>query len=78
MFLSFLGLLLTFLDDMLDGNIAVLVEFCNFHLSLVEQKLDCGEMFSQIFIDDGWNFPLICRRACEYELLLQFIPLNLG
>ena len=72
------GLLLTFVDDMFDGNIAVLVEFHNFHFLLVEQKRDCGQMFWQIFTDDGWNFPLIFRRACEYEPLLQFIPLNLG
>ena len=38
------GLLLTFVDD-IDENMAVLVEFHNFHLSLVERKLDCGQMF---------------------------------
>ena len=37
--ISFLGLLLTFVDDMFDGNMAVLNECHNFHLSLVEQKL---------------------------------------
>ena len=42
---SFLGLLVTVVDDMFDGNMAVLVEFHKFHLSLVEQKLDCGQMF---------------------------------
>ena len=57
---------------------AVLVEFNNFHVSLAEKKLDCGQMFQQIFLDDGWNFQLICGRACEYEPLLQFFPLNLG
>ena len=45
MVVSFLGLLLTFVDDMSDGNMAVLVECHNIHLSLVEQKLDCGQMF---------------------------------
>ena len=44
--ISFLGLLLlTFVDDMFHGNMAVLVEFHIFHLSFVEQKLDCGQMF---------------------------------
>ena len=39
------GLLLTFTDDMFDGNMAAFIVEChNFHLSLVEQKLDCGEM----------------------------------
>ena len=39
---SFLGLSLTFVD----GNMAVLIEFHNFdHLSFVEQKIDCGQMF---------------------------------
>ena len=43
--ISFLGLLLTFVDDMFDGNVAELVECHSFHLSLVEQKLDCGQIF---------------------------------
>ena len=42
---SFLSLLLTFVDDMFDGNMDTLVECHNFHLSLVEQKLDCRQMF---------------------------------
>ena len=42
---EFPGLLLTFVVDMFDGNMAVLVEFRNFYLSLVEQKLDCGQMY---------------------------------
>ena len=37
--------LLTFVDDMFDGNMAVLVKFHNFHLTLAGQKLDCGQMF---------------------------------
>ena len=37
--ISFRGLLLTFVDDMFDGNMDVLVECHNFHLSFVEQKL---------------------------------------
>ena len=45
--ISFLGLLLTFVDDMFDGNLAVLVECHNFHLSLVEQKLDCAQVFNR-------------------------------
>ena len=40
-----IGLLITVVDDMFDGNMAVLVEFYNFRLSFVEQKLDCGQMF---------------------------------
>ena len=36
---------LTFVGDMFDGNMAVLVECHNFHLSLVEQKVDCGQCF---------------------------------
>ena len=75
---SFLSLLLTFVDDMFDGNMAVLVEFYNFYLSRGEKELDCGQTFSQIFTDDGWKFPLICTRADAYELLSQFIPLNVG
>ena len=43
--ISFLDLLLTFVDDMFDGNAVVLVECHNFYLSLVEQKLECGQMF---------------------------------
>ena len=43
--ISFLGLLLTFVDDKFDGNTTVFVKFHTFHLSLVEQKRDCGEMF---------------------------------
>ena len=43
--ISFLGLLLTFVDDKFDGNTTVFVEFHTFHLSLVDQKRDCGEMF---------------------------------
>ena len=46
--------------------------------SNVEQKHYCGQMFQLIFIDDGWNFALMCRKACEYESLLQFISLNLA
>ena len=45
--ISFLGLLLTFVDDTLAGNSAVLVECHNFHLSLVEQKLDCTQVFNR-------------------------------
>ena len=47
MVVSFLGLLLTdsLMTCPIDGNMAVLVECHNNHLSLVEQKLDCGEMF---------------------------------
>ena len=41
--ISFLGLL--FVGDMFDGDMAVLVEYHNCHLSLVEQKLDCDQMF---------------------------------
>ena len=40
-----IGLLITVVDDMFDGNMAVLVEFYKFHLSLVEQRVDCGQMF---------------------------------
>ena len=40
---SFLGLLLEFVDDMFDGNMAALVE-CH-DLSLVEQKLGFRQMF---------------------------------
>ena len=57
---------------------AVLVECHNFHLSPVEQKLECGQMFLQICRDEGWNFPLTCTKACEYEPLFQFISVNLG
>ena len=41
---SFLGFLLTFVDDMFDRNTytAVLVECHKFHLSLMEQKLEAG------------------------------------
>ena len=40
------NLLLTIVDDMhVRWNMVVLAEFHNFHLSLVEQKLDCGQMF---------------------------------
>ena len=74
-----IGLLITVVDDIFDDiNIAALVEFHNFHLSLVEEILHCGQMFQQIVTDDCWHFPLICRRTCEYEPLLQFIPLKLG
>ena len=45
---------------MFEGNMAVLVECHNFHLSPVEQKLECGQMFLQICRDEGWNFPLTC------------------
>ena len=38
-------MLLRFVDDMFDGNMVVLVECHNFHLSLVEQKLDYGQTF---------------------------------
>ena len=41
----FLDLLLTFVDDMFDGNTAVLVDCHNFCLSLVEQKLECCQIF---------------------------------
>ena len=41
--ISFLGLLPTSVHDMFDGNIAVLAECHNFHLSPVEEKLDCGK-----------------------------------
>ena len=34
-----------FVDDMFDGNMAVLVECHNFQLSLVEQKLHCDQIF---------------------------------
>ena len=44
MAIAFLGWLLTFFDGMFDGNMTVLVECYNFHLSLVEQKLDCGQI----------------------------------
>ena len=38
-FISFLDLLLkTLVDNMFDGNMAVLVEFHNFNLSVVEQN----------------------------------------
>ena len=73
---SFLYLFLIFVDGMFDGNMAFLVECRNFHLSLVEQKRQPSNVL-QIFTDDGWNFPLMCRGACEYEPLLQFIPPNL-
>ena len=63
----FLGLVLTFADDMLYENMSVLVECHKVQLALVEQKLDCGQIFEKIFTKDGWNFPLICRRACEDE-----------
>ena len=43
--IAFFGLLITFADDMFDGNVPVLVECDNFHLSLVEQKLDGRQMF---------------------------------
>ena len=36
---SFPGLLVRFVDDRFDGNMAVLAEFHNFYLSLVEEKL---------------------------------------
>ena len=43
--LSHFGLLLTFIDDMFDGNKAAFIVECqNFNFSLVEQKLDCGEI----------------------------------
>ena len=45
----FLGFLITFVDDMFDGNMAVLVECDNFHLSLVEQKLDSAAKFFNRF-----------------------------
>ena len=48
-----------------------------FHVACVELELDCGQMFYLTFTDDGWNFALMCRRACKYEPLLQFIPLEL-
>ena len=35
--------LLTCVDDMLEGNMAVLIECHNFHLSIVEQKLNCAQ-----------------------------------
>ena len=38
-------MLLTVVDDMFEGHMDVLVECHNFHLSLVEQKLECGQMF---------------------------------
>ena len=59
---------------MLDGDMVVLVNVT----TLVEQKLNYGQIFQQIFADSGWNFALINARACEYRPLLQFIPLNLG
>ena len=46
--------------------------------SNVEQKHCCGQMFQLIFTDGGWNFALMCRRASEYEPLLQLISLNLA
>ena len=42
---AFLGLLLAFVDDMFHGNMAMLVECHNFHLSLVEPKMICRQMF---------------------------------
>ena len=56
---------LTFVGDMFDGNMAVLVECHNFHLSACGTESGLRTMFYQIFTDDGWNFPLICRRACR-------------
>ena len=43
--ITFPDLGLTFVEDMFDGIIAVLLEFHNFHLLLMEQKLDCDQMF---------------------------------
>ena len=43
--ISLFVLLLTLNNEMFGGNMAVLGEFHNFHLSLVKQKLDFGKMF---------------------------------
>ena len=51
--ISFLGLLVAFVDDMLEVNMAVSVECHNFNLSFVEQKLVCGQMLQQIFTGNG-------------------------
>ena len=61
---------------MLDGDMVVLVNVT----TLVEQKLNYGQIFQQIFADSGWNFALKSARACEILnfKFLQFIPLNLG
>ena len=52
--ISFIGLLPPFVDDMLDGNMAVLVECLSLLTCVTEQFY----------------------TACEYEPLLQFLPLN--
>ena len=43
--ISFLGLLTFVTDDMFHGKMVVLVECHNFSPSLVEKKLDCGQIF---------------------------------
>ena len=65
MVVSFLGLLLTFVDDMSDrwkyGRASRMSQ---------QSPLTCGTETGlrpnvlTDFTDDGWNFPLICRRAC--------------
>ena len=68
--ISFRGLLLTFVYDMFDGNMAVLVECHKFHLSFLERKLYCGQIFNRFLKMMDRTFALICGRVCEYEPLL--------
>ena len=60
------------------GNMAALAECHDFLPQMWNKNTVAAKCFKLIFTDDGFNFALMCRRACEYEPLLQFIPLNLA
>ncbi|PFX16123.1 hypothetical protein AWC38_SpisGene19629 [Stylophora pistillata] len=47
-------------------------------LRLLKRAGVMPEDMLEIFTGDGWAFALMCRRACEYEPLLQLIPLNIA
>lgn len=69
--ISFLLLLLVFVDYKFDGNMAVLIGYHNFQL-LWNRNWLAANCFHGLWMER--NVPLICRRAYEYESLLQFIP----
>ena len=60
------------------------MEIWRYYPSVTTFSLKCGTKtllrpnVSTDFTDGGWNFALMCRRACEYEPLLQLISLNLA
>ena len=53
-----------------EGKMVVLAEKHKFSPHLRTNNWMTAKFFLQILAADGWNFPLTCRKACEYEPLL--------